>query len=90
MTNRDPRKISVDLPGSMVDELHRESKRQDRSVSKLLQMAWGRSKDTIRAYTPVEVPEAPAAPPTLPPGPSQPTTGAPTSPAEPPETSAQQ
>lgn len=44
----DPRKVSVYLPESMREEILAEGKRQDRSLSWLLQKAWRRAREEIQ------------------------------------------
>lgn len=50
----DPRKVSVMLPADVLDEMEREAKRQDRSLSGIAQMAWKLAREKIRSYAAAE------------------------------------
>jgi uncharacterized small protein (TIGR04563 family) len=44
----DPRKVSVYLPDTIMDELRAEAQRQERSLSWLIQKSWRMARDEIR------------------------------------------
>lgn len=44
----DPRKVSVYLPDEILHEIQEEAKRQERSLSWIVQKAWRVSRDEIR------------------------------------------
>lgn len=61
-TIRDPRKVSVDLPAEMIEEITGQAKRLDRSISKIVQIAWTIAKNQLRGYAPDIAAEAAPAP----------------------------
>ncbi len=50
----DRRKQSIMLDEESFNELHAESKRQDRPISWLLQQAWREARSTIKKFSPEE------------------------------------
>jgi uncharacterized small protein (TIGR04563 family) len=46
----DSRKQSIYMPDEMVEQVRGEAKRQDRSVSRIIQLAWTEARDRIARY----------------------------------------
>jgi len=58
MSSIEKRKQSLYFPQDMLEEIAAEAKRQDRSLSWIVQRAWLIARDDIRKYPSINDPEA--------------------------------
>ncbi|MBH23613.1 MAG: hypothetical protein CMH57_03920 [Myxococcales bacterium] len=56
---RDPRKVSLYLPQTMLKEIEHEAHRQDRSMSWIVRQAWQLAKEHIRKMPGAHIMEPP-------------------------------
>ena len=68
MSTTDHRKQSLYFPEDMLQEIEREAKRQDRSISWIVQQAWKVARADIRRMPSVNDVVAPPRPPSPTPG----------------------